>query len=223
MVFYVLVRLLLLVALLIIARWLVRILTRNCSFTVKFLVAFLLSGMVGLALARFGAPIAISAASAAAMLAVALWGTFTGKSRVRTDRLEARQDRNGAVTSGRVLEGYFAGAELDDLDEAQLDALLRELAADAEARRLVYEYMARRFGTRTPASLEDARRKRAENASDAMSRAEALDILELEEGAPENAIIDAYERLIATAQSDDSDDQARANLIERAKAILLNE
>jgi len=223
MVFYVLVRLLLLVALLIIARWLVRILTRNSSFTVKFLVAFLLSGMVGLALARFGAPIAISAASAAAMLAVALWGTFTGKSRVRADRLEARQDRNGAVTSGRVLEGYFAGAELDDLDEAQLDALLRELAADAEARRLVYEYMARRFGTRTPASLEDARRKRAENASDAMSRAEALDILELEEGAPENAIIDAYERLIAKAQSDDSDDQARANLIERAKAILLNE
>ena len=112
---------------------------------------------------------------------------------------------------------------MDDLDEAQLDALLRELAADAEARRLVYEYMARRFGTRTPASLEVARRKRAENASDAMSRAEALDILELEEGAPENAIIDAYERLIATAQSDDSDDQARANLIERAKAILLNE
>ena len=47
MVFYVLVRLLLLVALVIIARWLVRILTRNSSFAVKFLVAFLLSGLVG--------------------------------------------------------------------------------------------------------------------------------------------------------------------------------
>ena len=223
MVFYVLVRLLLLVALVIIARWLVRILTRNSSFAVKFLVAFLLSGLVGLALARFGVPIPISAASAAAMLAVALWGTFTGKSRVRTDWLEARQDRNGAVTSGRVLEGYFAGAELDDLDEAQLEALLRELAADAEARRLVYEYMARRFGTRTPASLEDARRKRAESASNAMSRAEALDILELEEGAPEKAIIDAYDRLIAAARSDDGLGEARVNQIERAKAVLLDE
>ena len=82
--------------------------------------------------------------------------------------------------------------------------------------------MARRFGTRTPASLEDARRKRAENASDIMSRVEALDILELEEGAPEKAIIDAYDRLIAKARSGTGQGEARANQIERAKTILLD-
>jgi hypothetical protein len=56
-----------------------------------------------------------------------------------------------------------------------------------------------------------------------MSRVEALDILELEEGAPENAIIDAYERLIAAARSADGQGQAQANQIERAKAVLLDE
>ena len=223
MVFYVLVRLLVLVALVIIARWMVRILTRNSSFTVKFLAAFLLSGMLGLAFARFGVPIPISGASAAAVLAVALWGTFTGKSRVRTDWLEARQDKNGAVTSGRVLEGQFAGAELDDLDEGQLEALLRELAADAEARRLVYEYMARRFGVRTPASLEDARRRRDENASGAMSQAEALEILGLQKGAPENDIIAAYDRLLGATRTVEEEGGLRVDELERAKAVLLNE
>jgi len=223
MIFYVLVRLLVLVALMIIAHWLVRVLTRNSSFTVKFLMAFLLSGLLGLALARFGIPIPITAASAAAMLAVALWGSFTGTSRFRTDWLEARQGKNGSVTSGRVLEGQFAGAELDELDEAQLEALLRELAADAEARHLVYEYMARRFGVRNPASLEDARRKRLQHSYSSMSRAVALQILELDEDAQGNDIIAAYERLIAKAQTDGGSDQARANAIECAKAVLLNE
>lgn len=223
MIFYVLVRLLVLVALVIITRWLVRLLTRNSSFTVKFLLAFLLSGLLGLALARFGIPIPISAASAAAILAVALWGSFTGTSRIRTDWLEARQEKNGSVTSGRVLEGQFAGAELDDLDEAQLEALLRELAADAEARRLVYEYMARRFGVRNPASLEDARRKRLQPADRLMSRAEALQVLELDEDAQKNDIIAAHERLVAKAQNDGNGDQARADVIARAKAVLLNE
>ncbi len=223
MILYVLLRLLVLVALVIIARWLVRILTRNSSFTVKFLMAFLLSGLLGLALVRFGIPIPISAASAAAILAVALWGSFTGTSQVRTDWLEARQGKDGSVTSGRVLEGQFAGAELDELDEAQLEALLRELVADAEARRLVYEYMARRFGVRNPASLADARRKRLQHSDGSMSRAEALQILELDEDAQENDITAAYERLTAKAQIDGSGDQARANAIECAKAVLLNE
>ena len=55
-----------------------------------------------------------------------------------------------------------------------------------------------------------------------MSRVEALDILELEEGAPEKAIIDAYDRLIAKARSGTGQGEARANQIERAKTILLD-
>lgn len=223
MILYVLVRLLILAALLVIARWLVRILTRNSSFGVKFLVAFLLSGLVGLALARFGVPIPISGASAAAMLAVSLWGSFTGRSRVRTEWLEARQDRNGSVVSGRVLAGQFAGAELDDLDEAQLDALLRELAADPEARRHVYDYMARRFGARNPTHLDDVRDKRASDADSEMTRSQALRILGLEDGAPENDIIAAYERLIAAARPDNGGSPFLESQIERAKAVLLDE
>jgi hypothetical protein len=223
MLLYVLVRLLILAALIVVARWLVRILTRNSSFAVKFLVAFLLSGLLGLALARFGIPIPISAASAAAMLAIALWGTFTGGARVRTEWLEARQDRNGAVTSGRVLEGQFAGAELDDLDEAQLDALLRELAADPDARRLVYDYIARRFGVRNPTSLADARAARDQEKASEMSRADALSVLGLEEDAQENDIIAAYERLIGSARPDNGGSAFLAGQIERARAVLLDE
>lgn len=221
-VLYVLVRLLILASLVVIARWLVRILTRNSSFPIKFLVAFLLSGLLGLALARFGVPIPVSAASAAAMLGVSLWGTFTGRSSIRTDWLEARQDRNGSVMSGRVLEGQFAGAELDDLDEAQLEALLSELAADPDARRLVYDYIARRFGAQNPTSLEEARRQRATIEDKSMSREAALEILGLEAGAPEKDIIAAYDRLMAVVRPDMDGSRVLADQIERAKAVLLD-
>lgn len=230
MVLYVLIRVLILAALIVIVRWLVRLLVRDSSIAVRFCVAFGLSALMGLAMALFGTPLPIAGASAAAILAVSLWGSARRQPNVRTAWIDMRLDMNNAAVGGRVLRGTFADADLDDLDEAALRTLMAEVSTDAESRRLLYDYCARRFGGKPPISLDEEREARnpspaqgSDAAAPQMTRTQALEILGLQEGVQVLDIEVAYNTLIAGVRHEDGGSAYLESQIEAAKAVLLQE
>lgn len=227
---YVLIRILILAALIIIVRWLVRILARESGIAVRFCVGLGLSALIGLALVQIGTPLPIAGASTAAILAISLWGSARRPPGIKTPWLDMRLDKNNVAVSGKVLRGAFAGTDLDDLDEAALQALMAEASTDAESQRLLYDYCARRFGGRMPISLDEEREARNPSPSDNstgshshMTRAQALEILGLEEGVQPLEIEKAYKRILISVRPENGGSAYLESQTEAAKTVLLQE
>jgi hypothetical protein len=176
-------------------------------------------------------------------IASAAWGLFTrghiwpggwpsynfpGRSRstpgqstsVRTPWLEMELDHDTGDMRGTILQGDHAGRRLDQLGKDALVALYQTVEQDdSETARLLEAYLDRTFGDWRPAATNDE--PRPERASSGMSRAEALKVLGLQEGASEDDIRAAHRRLMLQNHPDKGGTDYIAAKINEAKDVLL--
>ena len=121
---------------------------------------------------------------------------------------------SGRMTGG-VKAGQFAGRDLATLTLAELLALLQECqTADADSVALLEAWLDR-------AHPDWRAEPAAEPRSGAMTRAEALEILGLAEGADEDAIRAAHRRLMRSAHPDQGGSAWLAARINAARDFLL--
>ena len=167
-------------------------------------------------------------------------------STVETRYLRMVLDHDTGAMSGTVREGPWRGRHLDELDEAELLELWRDCRAEDEQSAAVLEaYLDRAHGPdwRRAAGLDDedggGAERGAESGGDrgadsgwrggsrggaeggAMSRAEALQILGLDEGADASAIRAAHRRLMRQYHPDRGGSNYLAAKINEAKERLL--
>lgn len=178
----------------------------------------------------------------AMLLGSMAWGLFTGgrvwpggwphyrfpggaqpssgqSTRVATDWIEIELDHDTGAMTGRVLKGDRAGVALRALSKAELLALYREASADEETVRLLEAYFDRTFG----ADWRNAQQEPPRARSSAMSRAEALKVLGLEEGATEAEIRAAHKKLMMQNHPDRGGSDYLASKINEAKDVLLGD
>src|SRR5258706_2374689 len=176
-------------------------------------------------------------------IASAAWGLFTrghiwpggwpnynfpGRSRptpgqstnVRTSWFDMELDHDTGDMRGTILKGEHAGRRLDQLGKDALVALHQKVAQDdPESARLLESYLDRTFGDWRPAAKEDE--PRPERATTGMSRAEALKVLGLQEGASDDEIRAAHRRLMLQNHPDKGGTDYIAAKINEAKDVLL--
>ena len=177
----------------------------------------------------------------AVFVASAAWGIFTGghawpggwphlgrrsgssggqSSSVRTAWLEMQLDHDSGDMRGTILRGQYAGRQLDALDKAALQSLHAE-ADDPESRRLLEAWLDRTLGPDWRKDFEP--RPPPERATTGMTRAEALKVLGLSEGAREDDIRAAHRRLMLQNHPDRGGSDYLASKINEAKDVLLGE
>ena len=137
------------------------------------------------------------------------------ESRVATRMLEMVLHHDSGRMTGTVMAGRHAGADLGDLDLAALRDLLAECAAeDPDSVPLLEAWLDRSH----PDWREAAPAPPAEGP---LTRAEALAILGLEEGATEGEIRAAHRRLMRTAHPDQGGSAWLAARLNAARDLLL--
>ena len=153
-----------------------------------------------------------------------LTGPATGqRSEVETPFLRMILDHDTGDMTGTILRGRFSGMRLDELDRADLIALLRECRSeDEESARLIEAYLDRlhpdwhdNLGTGQAGS-----RPQAPSAD--MTVEEAYEILGLSPGADEDAVRAAHRRLMMQLHPDHGGTDYLATKINRARDVLLN-
>lgn len=164
------------------------------------------------------------------------WGGSSGPtpgqgSRVQTDHLDMELDHQTGAISGRILKGRFAGREIETLAPAELAALWQDYSfADPTSAQVLEAYLDRRH----PSWREDLSRHggtgeegprgpKQEYRSGRMTRAEALEILGLSEGADAEAVRAAHRDLMKKVHPDRGGSNYLAAKINEAKAVLIGE
>lgn len=148
-------------------------------------------------------------------------GSTKQVSRVSTEWLEMELHHDTGAMEGVVRQGSLAGSSLGRLDRTQLNGLLQQLGGDTESTRLLETYLDRRFGPDWRDATRGQAGQRGNNARSGMSRAEALRVLGLAEGADETAIRAAHRKLILQNHPDRGGSDYLAAKINEAKDILL--
>ena len=139
------------------------------------------------------------------------------ESRVGTATLDMVLHHDSGRMTGRVTRGVFMGAELADLSREELLDLLADCARqDPESVPLLEAWLDRSH----PDWREAAPAPPAEGP---LTRAEALAILGLEEGATEGEIRAAHRRLMRTAHPDQGGSAWLAARLNAARDLLLGE
>ena len=134
---------------------------------------------------------------------------------VETAFLSMTLHHDSGRMTGSVKAGQFAGRDLATLTVSELLALLQECqAADADSVALLEAWLDR-------AHPDWRSEPAAEPRSGAMTRAEALEILGLAEGADEDAIRAAHRRLMRSAHPDQGGSAWLAARINAARDLLL--
>lgn len=142
---------------------------------------------------------------------------------VETKFLRMSLDHDSGAMTGEVTDGPYAGRRIEGMSEPEIVDLLRICwTEDQQSAQVLEAYLDR---------VHPDWRDRAESAfgdsgggarsSGAMDRAEALDILGLEDGASETDIKDAHKRLIAGLHPDHGGSTYLAAKINQAKDFLL--
>jgi len=180
---------------------------------------------------------------AAVFIASAAWGLFTrghiwpggwptynfpGRTRsspgqttsVRTTWLEMELDHDTGDMRGTVMKGAYTGQRLAQIGRDALLALYRETSvADVESARLLEAYLDRTYGNNWREAPRDEQQP-PERAASGMSRAEALKVLGLEEGANEEDVRAAHRRLMLQNHPDRGGTNYIAAKINEAKDVL---
>lgn len=190
---------------------------------------FLLRGMFLYALALVGLGLVVLL-GLKGYLGGAPWDAQSGTSatgrtkstRVTTEYLEVELDHDIGDIRGRVLKGAFAGRQLEELIPAELARLWQGCRfADPQSARIIEAYLDRLH----PTWREDMERAEAESERDSatgtMTRAQALDVLGLQEGASEEDIRRAHRELIMKVHPDRGGSTFLAAKINQAKEVLL--
>lgn len=137
---------------------------------------------------------------------------------VETATLEMRLDIGSGAMSGRVRRGDFAGRDLAAMGRAELLDLMADCAAlDPESVPLLEAWLDRT----DPEWRSEPPSARAAAAAGPMTRAEALSILGLQEGAGEAEIRAAHRRLMQSAHPDRGGSDWLAARINQARDVLL--
>jgi hypothetical protein len=184
------------------------------------------------------------AMSLAALGSWLLWGTgsfpwggpFGGAqksagqtSRVATEYLEVELDHDTGEVRGRVLKGAFVGRNLEDLTPLDMARLWQDCRfADPQSAQILEAALDRTH----PSWREDLARADGEpgadtrggatsSASGAMTRAQALQVLGLQEGANEDDIRRAHRELMMKLHPDRGGSTYLAAKINEAKDVLL--
>jgi hypothetical protein len=187
----------------------------------------------GIALVRGAAAYAFPLAILGSWL---LWGqgaapwTWPGKgsraggqtSRVTTDHLEMELDHHSGAMHGRILKGFFAGRELEDLKPVELAHLWQDCRFnDPQSAQLVEAYLDRIH----PSWRDDLARGEAEQSQGPdgkMTPEQALEILGLTAGASEEDIRRAHRELMLKLHPDRGGSTYLAAKINEAKDVLLD-
>jgi hypothetical protein len=142
-------------------------------------------------------------------------------SRIATEFLEVELEHDTGRISGRVLKGQFAGRALEDLTPMETALLWLDCRfADPQSAQVLGAYLDRAH----PSWREDmARAGHGEplNATDGMTRAQALDILGLSEGASDDDVRRAHRDLMMKMHPDRGGSTFLAAKINEAKDVLL--
>ena len=137
------------------------------------------------------------------------------ESRVATAMLEMVLHHDSGRMTGTVLRGRFGGADLGDLDLPALRALLAECAAeDPESVPLLEAWLDRSHAGWREAGPQPP-------AEGPMTRADALAVLGLAEGATEEEIRAAHRRLMRSAHPDQGGSAWLAARLNAARDLLL--
>ena len=146
-----------------------------------------------------------------------------GRSSVRGRLVVMELDHDTGEVDGEVIAGQFHGRWLSALSVEEILVLLGEAEReDAQSASLIAAYLdqAHPDWREKAGSGEKGSSARGHGAAD-MSRAEALDILGLEEGADEKAIKAAYTRLMKRFHPDQGGSTYFATRLNEAKDLLL--
>ena len=156
-------------------------------------------------------------------------GGATGQtSDVNTRFLRMTLDHDSGAMSGEVLEGAFAGRRVESLAVGELIELLRACwIEDQQSAQVLEAYLNRvhpdwrRAADDSASGAGASEGSRPPGRGGAMSRAEALDVLGLKQGATEAEIKEAHHRLIAGLHPDHGGSTYLAAKINQAKDTLL--
>ncbi|MCB1502556.1 MAG: DnaJ domain-containing protein [Bauldia sp.] len=145
-----------------------------------------------------------------------------GTSSVRSAFLDMELDHDSNTLKGRVVGGTYGGRSLDDLDEAALRALYREVSIDRESVSLLEAYLDRRFPSwREDVEGDPASGSRASPDTGPMTDEEAYEVLGLAPGASEAEIRAAHRNLMKRVHPDQGGSTFLASKINEAKDRLL--
>jgi len=166
-----------------------------------------------------------NARNQARMSQAAFGGGTGGASDLETRFLKMRLDHDTGDLTGEVREGPFAGQALDDLTPDDLRDLLRQCqAADAQSVQVLEAYLDRLHpGWREAWSADGGGSGQGAPSAGAMTRAQALAVLGLTDGATRNEIKAAYQRIISTLHPDRGGSDYLAAMVNEAKAVLLDD
>jgi len=133
-----------------------------------------------------------------------------------------RLDHDSGEMSGEVLEGVFAGRQINDLTMAEVVQLLQMcLQQDEDSAALVKAYLDRIYGEDWQAAATGGSGHEA-SGSDAMVIEEACQVLGVAPDASKQEIIEAHRRLIQRMHPDRGGTDYLAAKINQAKELLLS-
>ncbi|MBX9591052.1 MAG: DnaJ domain-containing protein [Hyphomonadaceae bacterium] len=141
-------------------------------------------------------------------------------SRVETEHLEVELDHDTGQIRGRVLKGFFAGRDLETLAPVEMAHLWQDCRfSDPQSAQILEAYLDRAH----PTWREDLARAEGESSGPAghMTRAQALDILGLSEGASDDDIRRAHRDFMLKLHPDRGGSTFLAAKINEAKDVLL--
>jgi len=134
-----------------------------------------------------------------------------------------RLDHDTGEMSGEVLEGVFAGRQMNDLTMDEVVQLLQMcLQQDEDSAALVKAYLDRIYGEDWQASAAKGGGGHEASGSDAMTIEEACQVLGVASDASKQAIIEAHRRLIQRMHPDRGGTDYLAAKINQAKELLLS-
>jgi hypothetical protein len=151
-------------------------------------------------------------------------------SRVATDHLEMELDHTSGAIRGTILKGRFAGQAIETLSPAELVLIWQDYSfADPGSAQILEAYLDRRHPTwrddlERQAEREDTPRGEQRNPrAGSMTRAEAFEILGLQEGASDDAVRSAHRELMKKLHPDRGGSNYLASKINAAKALLVGD
>ena len=144
-------------------------------------------------------------------------------SRVATGLLAMQLDHDTGRMDGEVLAGAYRGRKLSSLTLTEAQALHAQCAAATDQSRALFEAWIERTHPEWRAQWNTAAGRQAAASSQKMTRAEALAILGLKEGASAEDIRAAHRRLMKTAHPDLGGSDYLAAKINEAKEFLLHD
>ena len=145
---------------------------------------------------------------------------------VETAFLRMTLDHASGAMTGEVIDGPFAGRRIETMDVGELVELLKQCwTRDEESARIVEAYLDRQHPDWRDAAQEGGPEGASGGgaAGGAMDRAEALQVLGLDETATRADIKEAHRRLIAGMHPDHGGSDYLAAKINQAKDFLLGD